>query len=165
LTSDLPRRAGSAFFAVDPTYGTCAPGGDESGVLYLASPSITVPQGVVDPLLTFDDWVGTETGWDGGNLKISVDGGPWTLVAQADWTYNAHNLALNSVGAGSTNPLAGQRAFTGSDGGSVEGSWGRSHVRLANYAPPGSTVRLSKPENGAFGDDSGTATIVNDDTP
>jgi hypothetical protein len=86
--------------------------------------------------------VATEAAWDGGNLKISVDGGPWALVAPADWTYNAYNGTLNSVAAGNTNPLAGQRSFTGSDGGSVEGSWGRSHVRLANYAPPGSTVRL-----------------------
>jgi Zn-dependent metalloprotease len=141
-TSDLPRRAGSAFFAVDPPYGTCGPGGDESGVLYLASPSVTVPEGVADPLLTFDHWMASETGWDGGNLKISVNGGPWTLVAPADYTYNAYNLTLNSVAAGNTNPLAGQAAFSGADGGSVDGSWGRSHVRLAAYAPPGSAVRL-----------------------
>jgi hypothetical protein len=141
-TSDLPRRSGSAFFAVDPTYGTCGPGGDESGVLYLTSPSIAVPEGVTDPLLTFDHWVATETGWDGGNLKISVNGGPWTLVAPADYTYNAYNLTLNSAAAGNTNPLAGQAAFSGADGGSVDGSWGRSHVRLGAYAPAGSTVRL-----------------------
>ena len=36
-------RAGSGFFAPDPNIGTCAPGGDESGVLHLTSPAITLP--------------------------------------------------------------------------------------------------------------------------
>ena len=38
--------------------------------------------------------------------------------------------------------MAGQPAFTGADGGSVEGSWGRSHVNLTDYAAPGDTVQL-----------------------
>ena len=140
--NSLPDRTGSALFAVDYPGGTCGPGGDESGVVHADSPVITLPLGAVNPRLTFDHWVGTEAGWDGGNVKISVNGGAWQLVAPADITYNSYNAALFTAAQGNTNPLAGQPAFTGSDGGSVEGSWGRSHVNLAPYALPGSTVRL-----------------------
>jgi hypothetical protein len=35
---------------------------------------------------------------------------------------------------GSTNRIAGEPAFTGTDGGEVAGSWGRSFVNLAPYA-------------------------------
>ncbi len=37
-------RAGNAFFGVDYQGGTCAPGGDESGVMHLDSPVITLPE-------------------------------------------------------------------------------------------------------------------------
>lgn len=142
VVNNLPRRAGSAFFAEDFTGGTCAPGGDESGVQYLDSPAVTVPSGVSNPLLTFDHWVATELGWDGGNVRISVNGGPWTLVAPADITYNNYNFLMATGAQGNTSPLAGEPGWTGADGGAVDGSWGRTHVRLAPYAAPGSTVRL-----------------------
>lgn len=141
-TSQIPTgRTGSAFFAIDPDIGTCAPGGDESGVLHLTSPTITLPSGVTTPLLTFDHWVASEFTFDGGNLKISVNGGPLQLVAPADYTYNAYNTTL-AAAPGNTNPMAGEAAFSGSDGGQVEGSWGRSQVNLAPYAGPGDTVQL-----------------------
>ncbi len=141
-SNNLPRRDGSALFAEDFTGGTCAPGGDESGVVHADSPAITLPAGAANPRLTFDHWVAAEAGYDGGNVKISVNGGPWLLIAPADITYNSYNAALFTAAQGNTNPLAGQPAFTGSDGGAVDGSWGRSHVNLAPYALPGATVRL-----------------------
>jgi Zn-dependent metalloprotease len=71
VVPDLPdHRAGSAFFGLDFPGGTCAPGGDESGVLHLVSKEIAIPASVTAPRLTFDHWVATEAGWDGGNLKI-----------------------------------------------------------------------------------------------
>jgi Calx-beta domain-containing protein len=94
------------------------------------------------PLLTFDHYVATERGWDGGNLQVSVDGGAWTLVPPTAFTYNSYNTLLNSVAAGNTDPLAGQPAFSGSDCGTNTGSWGRSHVDLTGLAAPGQTVRL-----------------------
>jgi hypothetical protein len=42
----LPDRAGSAFFGVDPDIGACTTASDESGVLHLASPSISLASGV-----------------------------------------------------------------------------------------------------------------------
>ena len=143
LTSTLPGdRPGTAFFAPNPNIGTCGPGGDESGVLYLESPAIVVPAFAPKPLLTFDHYVATEAGWDGGNLKISVNGGAYTLVAPEDFTFNPYNTVLVPPGAGNTNPLAGEPAFSGTDGGSVGGSWGRSHVNLDPYASPGDSIRL-----------------------
>jgi Zn-dependent metalloprotease len=131
-------RRGSAFFGTDPDIGTCAAGGDESGVITLTSPNVTVPAGS-SPRLAFDHWMSTEAPWDGGNVKISVNGGPFTLVADADFTFNSYNAAIDPT---STNPLFGQAAFTGGDGGSVSGSWARSLVNLAPYAAAGDTVQL-----------------------
>jgi hypothetical protein len=143
IVTGLPdHRPGQAFFGIDPPYGTCAPDSDQSGVLHLDSPPIKVPEGAVVPLVTFDHYVDTELGWDGGNLSVSVDGGPWTLVPPTAFTYNPYNTTLNTVAAGNTDPLAGQPAFSGSDGGSTGGSWGRSHVDLTGLAAPGQTVRL-----------------------
>ena len=94
------------------------------------------------PKLTFDHWVATEAGWDGGNLKISVNGGAWQLIKATDFIYNPYNATLTTVGQGSDNPLAGQPGFTGSDAGSVAGSWGRSIIDLSGYAVPNDTVKI-----------------------
>lgn len=143
IVSGLPDdRGGRAFFGADPDIGTCAPGGDESAVLHLDSPKITIPASVDEPMLTFDHWVATEAGWDGGNLKISVNGGPWEVVDPADFVYNPYNSALFTAGQGNTNPIAGEPAFTGTDGGAVGGSWGRSIIDLAPYAKPKDKIRL-----------------------
>jgi Zn-dependent metalloprotease len=134
-------RDGFAFFAIDPDIGTCAPGGDESGVLHLASPAIALPASLSTPVLTFDHYITSEFGFDGGNLRISVDGGAWTLVPTADYTFNAYNTTLVTAAAGNTDPLAGQTAFSGTDGGIVQGSWGQSQVRLSSSLA-GHTVQL-----------------------
>ena len=141
--SGLPDdRRGRAFFGADPDIGTCAAGGDETAVLHLDSPKITIPASVKAPMLTFNHWVATEPGWDGGNVKISVNGGPWLLVQPADFVYNPYNMTLATAAQGNTNPIAGEPAFSGTDGGSVDGSWGRSIVNLAPYAKPKDKIRL-----------------------
>ena len=43
---------------------------------------------------------------------------------------------------GNTNPLAGQPAFTGTDGGSVDGTWGRSIVNLTGSQSAGDKIQL-----------------------
>jgi hypothetical protein len=92
---------------------------------------------------TFEHWVATEAGFDGGNVKISVDGGPWQLVPPSEFTFNNYNALLVSAEGGNTNPLAGQPAWTGNNAGTVKGgSWGRSHLNLGNFAGPGDTIRL-----------------------
>jgi Zn-dependent metalloprotease len=149
IVSDLPDdRAGRGFFAPDPTYGTCAPGGDESAVLHLDSPQITIPASAKDLAMAFDHWVSTENFWDGANVKISVNGGEWEVVHPAAFIYNAYNV--NSSGYnflapdffGNTNPMQFEYAFSGTDQGSVDGSWGRSIIDLRYYAAPKDKIRL-----------------------
>ena len=52
-------------------------------------------------------------------------------------------MTLTAASGGNTNPLAGQEAFSGTDGGAVSGSWGQSQIDLGylNLAP-GDSVRL-----------------------
>lgn len=137
-------RAGSAMFMEnDIELGNCVPGDDDqSGAQQLTSPAITIPAGVASPLVAFDHWVSTEGDWDGGNLKVRVNGGAWTVVPASAFTFNAYNDTLNTSGAGNTNPLAGEAAWTGSNGGDVRGSWGQSQVDLTGIATAGDTVEL-----------------------
>jgi hypothetical protein len=143
IVSNLPgNRSGRAYFGADPDIGTCAPGGDESAVLHLTSPQILLDTTVTSLKLAFTHYVATETGWDGGNLKISVNGGPWKIVKASDYVYNAYNGTLFTAAEGNTDPIAGQPAFTGADGGEVTGSWGQSIINLAPYAKKNDNVRL-----------------------
>jgi hypothetical protein len=143
VVANLPdNRPGNAFFGPDPTFGTCAPGGDETAVLHLDSPQFSVPKSSTALRMAFDHWVATEAGWDGGNLKISVNGVPWLVVAAGDFVYNPYNASLFTAGQGNTNPIAGQPALTGSDGGEVVGTWGRSIINLAPYAKSKDKVQL-----------------------
>ncbi|MFO1467806.1 MAG: M4 family metallopeptidase [Steroidobacteraceae bacterium] len=143
VASHLPgNRPGRALFGPDPDIGTCGPGGDETAVLHVDSESITVPSKARTTWLAFDHWVATESGWDGGNLKISVNGRAWQIVKAGDFVYNPYNATLYTADDGNTNPIAGEPAFTGSDGGQVEGSWGRSIINLAPYAKPRDRIRL-----------------------
>lgn len=137
-------RVGSAWFGIDSlTIGDCNPEvDDQSGVMHADSPVFTIPAGVTAPILAFDHWVATEQSYDGGNVKYSVNGGAWTLVPRTTFTFNQYNRQLASAAAGNTNPLAGQYAFSGSDGGEPSGSWGQSRVNLSTLVTPGQTMQL-----------------------
>jgi hypothetical protein len=157
VVSGLPDdRQGRAFFGPDPIFGTCVPGGDETAVLHLDSPQITIPASVDNLRMAFDHWMASEAGWDGGNVKISVNGGPWELIDFTDFVYNSYNVFLFSAAQGNTNPIAGEQAFSGTDGGAVDGTWGRSIIDLEGYAVPNDKIRLrfdigNDGCNGAFG--------------
>ncbi|RQO59704.1 hypothetical protein DBR47_09925 [Paucibacter sp. KBW04] len=143
VVNKLPSgRPGYAIYAADINGGSCGGTGSEAGVQRLESPEITIPAGASTLRMSFDHWVSTEAGYDGANLKISVNGGAWTLVNAADFIYNPYNTTLTTAAAGNDNPLAGQAAFSGGDGGKVGGSWGRSIINLAPYAAPGAKVKL-----------------------
>lgn len=143
VTGSLPSgRAGYGIYAANRDIGSCAPGSDATSVQMLESAPITIPAGTTTLRMAFDHWISTEATWDGGNVKISVNGGAWQLVSAANFVYNAYNGTLVTAAGGNGNPLAGQAAFTGSDGGSVLGSWGRSIINLAPYAVPGDTIKL-----------------------
>lgn len=90
--------------------------------------------------MAFQHWIASERGFDGGNLRISINDGRWQLVEPGDFFFNPYNLTLTAA-AGNTDPLAGQPAFSGSDGGSVLGSWGWSCVDIHQYVPSSARVR------------------------
>ena len=146
-TSSLPPgHSGTAAFAPDPNAGNCDGGvGDISGAMQMESPPITIPSNITDgqARLAFDHYVATEAGWDGGNLKISINGGPYMTVPASAYTFNPYNTTLNTAAAGNTNPLAGQPGFSGTDGGQLHGTWGQSQINLAAAGVvPGDTIRL-----------------------
>jgi hypothetical protein len=136
---------GAAVYAVDApgVVGNCNDASDDqSGVLYLESPPIHLPGGAVDLVLAFDHYVATEQGWDGGNLKASVNGGPFELVSIGSFAYNWYNGVLIRSREGNTNPMAGELAFTGADEGGFSGTWAQSQIDLKRLAQPGDTITL-----------------------
>lgn len=138
---DLPfDRPGTGWFGEDRHVGDCE-GQDESAAHYLTSPPISLPDDLFEPTLVFTHFVETEPGWDGGNLWISVQGGPFVHVPGSSFTYNAYNMTLN---ADNTNPLAGEEGFSG-----IGGRWGTSVVDLSGFVSGGETVQFQF----AFGKD------------
>ena len=133
---------GGAFYAIDsPEIGNCAAGiDDQSGIMHLDSPAITLPLGS-RPFLLFDHYVATEKRVDGGNLKISVNGGVFELVPAEAFLFNPYNDTLLEP-QWNDNPLAGEAAFVGTDDTTYRGSWGRSHVDLSGHAGAGDTIVL-----------------------
>ncbi len=141
-TDDVPAGGGGgALFAVDSVLiGDCRAGSDDqSGVMEITSPIIEIPPGTHSPTLVFDHWVATEPSWDGGNLKISINGGPFIQVSPSAFLFNPYNGRLES---GNTNPLAGQRAFTGTNAGLLSGSWGQSQIDLGSMVTPGDRLAI-----------------------
>ncbi len=137
-------RSGSVAYGPTPDVGDCDTD-NENGIIRMQSPVILIPAGATAPVkMTFYHNVSMESGWDGGNLKYRLNGGAWTLLPSSAFTYNAYNYAaLITAGNGNSDPLAGQSAFSESDGGSLSGTWGQSQINLANISVvPGSTVQF-----------------------
>ncbi len=155
VTTDLPlvtkggaqHKGGSSVLYFDDkgeagNFGSC--NGDEddySSRVGVATPALTVPAGEL-PRLTFDHYVATEVEFDGGNVKVSVAGGDYEPVPDEAWLYNAPGGQLESAAGGNTNPMAGEVAFTGTDGGEPTGSWGTSVIDLSEIADAGTSVRF-----------------------
>ncbi|MEL7451450.1 MAG: M4 family metallopeptidase [Pseudomonadota bacterium] len=138
VVSDLPQgRAGSAAFVADLIIGNCA-NDSEAGVLYYDSPLIELPASLDAPVLSFVHSVATESLWDGGNVKLSVNKGKFNLVPESAYRYNTYTGTLNP----GDNPLGGEPAWFGSDGNSLSGTWGQSQIDLAGVAGPGDSVQV-----------------------
>lgn len=133
--SALPMQMpGVAWFAEDRDIGNCQTV-DESAVHSLLSPQIDLFENATTPTLTFTHFVATEPTYDGGNLKISVNDGPFDLVPPTAFTFNAYNSVL--AVQNNSNPLSGQPAFTG-----IGGTWGTSVVDLSGFAGPNDRVQF-----------------------
>lgn len=139
VVDDLPPGANGVFaaFAPDLLVGDCA-ADTEAGAVSIDSPPIILPASPT-PHVAFNHWVATEAGWDGGNLKMSVNGGAFVVVPSEAYSFNAYNSALTTP---TDNPLGGEEAFTGTDGGSLSGTWGQSQIDLYGFASPGDTIQL-----------------------
>jgi len=143
VTDQLPGgQHGRAVFGQAADVGECGTEADQSSVRYLESADIVVPATGVAPRLAFEHTPATEMDYDGGNLKVSVNGGPWQLVPAAAFIFNPYPGELATTEDGNTNPLAGEPAFHGSDEGDNNTRWGQSQVDLSGLAAPGDTVRL-----------------------
>lgn len=131
---------GKVAFGPAPDKGRCTNGaGDFSSRDSIASPVIEVGD-LLNPKLTFDHSVSTELGYDGGNLKVSINGGTFQAVPAAAYLYNAPGVIAT---AGNTNPLKGQAGFTGTDGGTLVSGWGTSVVDMqALGLESGDTLQL-----------------------
>jgi bacillolysin len=160
ISKNLPSpHSGSAAFFKNDTGGTCASGGDQSASHYLDSPKITVSSAA--DFFSFTHFVQSESGFDGAQLRYSLNGGAFALVPDAAFTYNGHSGSLGDgplfngapadptglglLGGNNTNPNAGQKAWTGSDQGEATGSWGTTIVNLAKLstaAKAGDTVQF-----------------------
>ena len=136
---DLPKgRLGRAMFQENRVdLGNCSTD-DESGRFYMISPEITV--GADNPgFLAFDHYFLTESGFDGGNLMISINGGVFTpipplaydVVPGSAFVHNPYNATLNEVVDQNTNPKRGEEAFTGANPITGDNNWGTSQVDLA----------------------------------
>lgn len=144
--NDYPWEAGSDVegnetglaWGPDPVEGQC---GDANGDITsrngLISPKITVPAGL-SPRFTFDHSVRTEASWDGGNVKVSVNGGEFTLVDQAAYLFNAPGATMDP----DSGYLGGEPAWTGTDGGAFTGQWGTTIVDLDAIADAGDEVQF-----------------------
>lgn len=144
-TSALPPgHSGSAAYAIDRDGQCGVPTGDRSGVMTLASPAITLPAAaILSPRVTFEHSIASEFGFDGGNVKISINGGAYALVPASAFIFNPYNTTMVTSGGGNTSPLAGQPGFSGSDGGEVTTKWGESQIDLTKVgAKPGDTIQL-----------------------
>ncbi len=133
-------RLGSAFSALDPVAGDCTTD-DETGALVLESPTFSMPFAGAVPRLTFDHYVASEATWDGGNVKISVNGGPYTVIPPSAFSFNPQTGALTGPGT-NTDPLAGEQAWHGTDGGAISGTWGRTIGNLTGIVAPGQNFKL-----------------------
>ncbi len=130
-------------FSPGPDQGDCSgTATDISSVDYLTSGDIELPEGGDAHRMSFEHYVATEVGYDGGNVQVAVGGGDFEPVPAEAYVFNAPD-AISSEAEGNTNPLAGEPGFTGTDGGSVFGSWGTSVVDLVEAgAAPGDTIRI-----------------------
>lgn len=159
-TKEVGVHPGSVAFAQNTNVGDCSGGsGDVTGRDSLSSPEIYLPPDgtsteLVNPILSFEHYVATEAGYDGGNVKISLNYGSYFAVPASAYTFNPMNTVLRT--SGNSNPLAGQPAFSGSDGGVATGSWGESQIDLAALGVvPGDVMRVMFDfgRDGCFGND------------
>lgn len=137
VTNTLPLgRRGTAWVGEDRNIGDCADS-NESGSHSLISPPIMLPRSIQHPLLRFTHHVDTETGWDGGLISVSVNGGRWEAVPGSSFHFNSYNTRLRRSSPTNLNPLGGREAWSG-----IGAEWGTSVADLSGFARGGDTLQI-----------------------
>ncbi|MGB0099525.1 MAG: M4 family metallopeptidase [Nocardioides sp.] len=134
---------GKVAFDAAPDDGDCSgSAGDISSANAIISPKVKLPKKGKHKL-SFQHYMATEPGYDGGNVKISVNGKAFKVIKPSAYIFNAPATRIYSEAEGNTNPLAGETGFSGTDGGVAFGSWGTSIVNLKKAgAKPGQKVKI-----------------------
>ena len=127
-TGPLSNRAGRIAYGPADNYANCTTNGQE-GIIRLTSPIITMPNDSNPTFeMAFNHTISLQTGYDGANIKYSLDGGDWNIVEASSFTENTYNY---SSLPNTTNPLSGEPAFTASDGAGASLTWGTSVIDLS----------------------------------
>jgi len=134
-------RFGQAAFVANLNIGDCG-ADDQTGALTLDSLPIVIPGDALVPRISIDHWFATEFGYDGGNIKINVNGAGFILIPASAIEFSPYNSTLKSAPGGNTNPLAGQDAFTGPGDGQPPSSWGQPRINLLGIAAAEDTIQL-----------------------
>lgn len=141
-SSNAPaHHAGGVAYGPAPDNGQCVGGpGDFSSADFITSPALTIPSEGASPRLSFDHYVATEGGYDGGVVQMAVNNGDFKTIPATAYTFNGPSYLEpgEDEGGDNTNPLAGQDAFTGTDPGAARGSWGTSIIDLSKAGVPSS---------------------------
>jgi Zn-dependent metalloprotease len=145
VTNAVGHASRVAFGTADGRLGQCSGGADDfSSRDSILSPVVELPTAgtLRGPRLSFEHSIASELNVDGGNVKVSVNGAPFTAVPTAAYIFNAPGTLLPPA-AGNTNPMAGEAAFTGSDGGTNTTAFGTSIIDLAALgAKAGDSVQV-----------------------
>lgn len=130
-TTNAPKHGSRTAFAPDPVSGSCAADADDlSSANAITSGKLEITKRARSGRLLFSHYMASEAGWDGGNVKLSVNGGKFKVVPTDAYIFNGPNDHLLTLAEGNSNPMEGEAAFTGTNGGEVFGSWGQSQIKL-----------------------------------
>ncbi|UCG16924.1 MAG: M4 family metallopeptidase [Phycisphaerales bacterium] len=130
LVDQLPElRPGTAWYCEDiQTFDVT-----DVAASQLFSPTIPIPPGADEPLLSFLQYAATVRRFDGGNVHVSVNGGPWMLIPTCLYQHNApHWTAIDTLLAVHNEPI-----FCGTSDG-----WFTSLVDLGPLVHGGDVVQF-----------------------
>ncbi len=102
-----------------------APGVAQRSLAVLVSPDVGIPADATDLQLRFWQRRSLHSNREGGTMELSVNGGPWTDIADpasgASFLSNGYNGTVSDIGRpADRNPLDGKAAWTGSTSAFVE---------------------------------------------
>ncbi|WP_245574866.1 M4 family metallopeptidase [Aequorivita capsosiphonis] len=127
-TDPIANRTGFIAYGQAGYYANCTTNGQE-GIIRLTSPIITMPNDSNPTFeMAFNHAISLEAGFDGANIKYSLNGGDWNLVESSSFTENPYNFNFLY---NTENPLALEPGFTSSDGAGAFLTWGTSVIDLS----------------------------------